>query len=143
MINVVKSIDNERPAYDVGVDGRTLHVVVQRGVDVARTRADDGEVNIFHFGTKGIDGSRYFVLLGDVSHDGESRVCFACSLFYFFIIHHSPTSTKGMLSNCPISRSIPCSKSTCSFFRNSTKKRKVNIVIIQYPIKHVLICSPQ
>ena len=36
--------------------------------------ADDGEVNIFQFGTEGFDGSCYFVLLGNVSRGGDSRV---------------------------------------------------------------------
>ena len=55
--DLVERINDERPAYVVGVDGRTLHGEVQRGIDVARTRADDGEVNIFQFGTEGFDGS--------------------------------------------------------------------------------------
>ena len=68
--DVVEFVDDKRPARDVGVDGRKLHGVVQCGIDVPRTRADDGEVNIFQFGTEGFDGSCYFVLLGNVSRGG-------------------------------------------------------------------------
>ena len=35
--DVVERINNIRPARDVGVDGWTLYVVVQRGIDVARS----------------------------------------------------------------------------------------------------------
>ena len=35
--DVIERVDDERPASDVGVDGWTLHVVVQRGIDVARS----------------------------------------------------------------------------------------------------------
>ncbi len=72
--NVVKCIDNERPAHDVGVDSRTLHSVVQRGIDVTRSRTNDSEVYVFQFGIEDIDGSRYFVLLGDVSRGCDCRV---------------------------------------------------------------------
>ena len=35
--DVIERVDDIRPACNVGVDGRTLHVVVQRGIDVARS----------------------------------------------------------------------------------------------------------
>ena len=52
------------------------------------------------------------------------------------IMQYMPMITNGMLRICPISRSMPCSKSTCSFFRNSTKKRNVKIVARQNPKKN-------
>ena len=39
-----------------------------------RTRADDGEVDVFKFGTEGINSLSRFVLLGDVSRGYYSRI---------------------------------------------------------------------
>ena len=72
--DVVECINDKCPAYDVGVNGRTLHSIVQRGIDIACSRTDDGEVNVFQFGMECVDSLRYFVLLGNVCRGGYSRV---------------------------------------------------------------------
>ena len=54
-------------------------------------------------------------------------------LFLALHMHQAPKRTKGMERSCPMSRGMPCSKFTCSFFRNSIKKRKVKIVVRQKP----------
>ena len=56
-----------------------------------------------------------------------------CIKLTFLPMHHTPNTTNGMLNNCPISNGMPCSKATCSFFRNSMKKRKVKMVARQKP----------
>lgn len=47
------------------------------------------------------------------------------------IMHHTPSRMKGMLRSWPMSSGIPTSKSLCTSLKNSTKKRKVKMLVRQ------------
>ena len=72
--DVVERINDKRPACDVGVNSRTFNSIVECGIDVARARANDGEVNVFQFGTEDVNCLRSFIKFGYVRCGGDGVI---------------------------------------------------------------------
>ena len=72
--DVIERINDKCPSSYIGIYRRTFQCIVKRWIEIASTRAYDGEVNVFQFCAKRMDGLLDFFLFGDVSRRSVSVV---------------------------------------------------------------------
>ena len=80
--DVVEHINDESPARDICVNRWTFHIVVERGIKVACSRAYKGEVKASEFCMECIDCFLNLILFGNV---GRGSICIRWVLVLQFI----------------------------------------------------------